>query len=93
MAWSGLLTPSSVAATGPGPFPFTVGHCGLLWQVDFDRSFWVPVGHVDAEAGGLIGGEDGQIRLLNPDLAVYAGDAWEVQLIRFPGPKHVFLCR
>lgn len=90
--WSGLQQPSSARVVGPGPFPLELGHCGLLWQVDFDGSFWVPVGHVDSEASGLINGERGLIRLLGPNLAAYAGTGWEVQLARFPGPLHVWGC-
>ena len=91
-AWSGLQQPASERVTGAGPFPFTLGHCGLTWQVDFDGSFWVPIGHIDGDAPGLINAEEGVIRLLAPNLAEYQGSEWSAQLARFPGPKHVWLC-
>jgi hypothetical protein len=93
-AWSGLIQPTSKRAGGPGPFPFEVGHCGLTWQVDFDGSFWVPVGQLDGDAAVVINQERGQIRLLAPNLAEYRNaNRFIAQLARFPGPKHVFLCR
>jgi hypothetical protein len=93
-AWSGLQVPESRRVLGPGPFPIDLGHCGLLWKVDFDGSFWLPVGELDPEAEAINGNEHGQIRLLGPNLAEYGGArGFVARLVRFPGPKHVFLCR
>ncbi len=92
-AWSGLQQPSSARAEGPGPFDFELGHCGLTWQVDFDGSFWVPVGQVDGDASGAINAERGKMLLLGPNVARYAGETgFLATLARFPGPKHVWLC-
>ena len=93
MAWSGLIDPSSPRVAGQGPFPFELGHCGLTWQVDFDGSFWVPIGQVDGDSSGVINSERGRMVLLGPNLAQYRGETgFTAQLARFPGPKHVWLC-
>lgn len=93
MTWSEPVQPTSPQVPGPGPFPFELGHCGLSHVVDFDGSFWVPVGPVDGDAPGMINGESGQMRLLGPDLALYEGPTgFNAHLARFPGPKQVFLC-
>lgn len=88
-----LLDPSSPRVAGVGPFPFEVGHCGLIWQVDFDGSFWLPVGQVDGEASVIVNGESGEMRLLGPNIAEYRnGDGFVARLARFPGAKRIFLC-
>ena len=93
-AWSGLLEPTSARVDGSGPFAHELGHCGLLWQVDFDGSFWLPAGQVDGDAADLFNAGTGQMVLLEPNLAQFEADSgFTVQLARFPGPKHVFLCR
>jgi hypothetical protein len=92
--WSGLLEPTSARVDGTGPFAYELGHCGLLWQVDFDGSFWLPVGQVDGDAADLFNAGSGEIVLLEPNVAQFEADSgFTVQLARFPGPKHVFLCR
>jgi hypothetical protein len=94
VGWSGLQRPSSRRAAGVGPFPFDVGHCGLTWQVDFDGSFWLPIGQADGDASATINNDSGEIRLLGPTLAEYRNaDGFVATLARFPGPKHVWLCR
>lgn len=91
--WSGLIAPSSARVPGPGPFPYEVGHCGLTWQVDFDGSFWLLVGQIQPGAFALINGESGTIRLLDANHAVYTSPTgFTAQLVRFPGPKHIWLC-
>jgi hypothetical protein len=91
--WSGLIQPSSGHVAGPGPFPFELGHCGLLWQVDFDGSFWLPIGEIDADAPELINQDTGQMRLLDLNLAEYrSANGFVATLARYPGPKHVWLC-
>ena len=93
MTWSGVVQPSSPQAPGLGPFPFELGHCGMSHVVDFDGSFWVPVGPLDGDASGMINAESGQMRLLGPDLALYEGPTgFNAHLARFPGGKHFFLC-
>lgn len=93
MAWSGLMEPKSSRVAGPGPFPFELGHCGLTWYVDFDGSFWIPVGQIDGDASAVINAERGQMLLLGPNLAQYRGETgFTARLVRFPGPKHVWIC-
>jgi hypothetical protein len=92
-AWSGLQAPSSPRVVGLGPFPFELGHCGLSWQVDFDGSFWLPLGQVDGDAPQIINSDMGSMRLLGPDVAEYRStNGFVARLARFPGPKHVWLC-
>jgi hypothetical protein len=92
-SWSGLIQPGSPKAPGPGPFSFDVGHCGISHVVDFDGSFWVPVGVVDGDAPGVLNGETGQIGIVAVNRAQYLGPGgFVVQLARFPGPKYLFLC-
>lgn len=91
--WSGRLVPQSPPAGGPGPFPFEVGHCGLWNSVDFDTSWWVPIGEVDGDIPAMINSEQGRIRLLTPTTAEYLSPAGaRVTLARFPGAKHLRLC-
>jgi hypothetical protein len=93
IGWTGLLAPASPPAGGPGPFPFEVGHCGIWNSVDFDASWWVPVGEVDGDIPAMINGEQGQIRLLTPTTAEYLGpDGSRVTLARFPGARHLRFC-
>ena len=93
LTWSDLVQPTSPQVPGIGPFPYELGHCGLSHVVDFDGSFWVPVGPVDGDAPGIFNGESGQMRLLGPDLALYEGPTgFNAHLARFPGPKRFFLC-
>jgi hypothetical protein len=92
-AYAGLFEPSSARVVGAGPFPFELAHCGLLWQVDFDGSFWLPIGEADGDAPPMINSDTGQMRLLGPNLAEYRNDdRFVVTLARFPGPKHRWLC-
>ena len=64
-----------------------------LAVVDFDGSFWLPVGQVDGEASVIVNGESGEMRLLGPNIAEYRnGDGFVARLARFPGAKRIFLC-
>jgi hypothetical protein len=93
MTWSGLIDASSPRVASQGPFLFELGHCGLTWQVDFDGSFWLPVGQVDGDASAAVNAERGQMVLLGPNLAQYRGETgFTARLARFPGPKHLWLC-
>lgn len=93
MAWSGLIQPSSERVAGAGPFHFEVGHCGLSHVVDFDGSFWLPIGQIDGDASGMIGSGAGMMSLLGPNVVVYQdADGFSAQLARFPGPKRFWLC-
>jgi hypothetical protein len=89
----GLTNPSSARVVGAGPFPFDVGHCGIAHVIDFDGSFWVPVGEVDGDSPTIINAESGSMRLLGPNLAEFRGDSgFKARLARFPGPKHFWGC-
>ena len=89
----GLTNPSSPRVGGVGPFPFDIGHCGISHVIDFDGSFWLPVGQVDGDNPTIINSESGAIRLLAPNVAEFRGDSgFTVQLARFPGPKHFWGC-
>jgi hypothetical protein len=89
----GLSHPSSARVAGGGPFPFEVGHCGLSHVIDFDGSYWVPVGQVDGDHPTIINAEAGSMRLIAPSLAEFRGDSgFTAQLARFPGPKHFWGC-
>ena len=89
----GLSQPSSERVVGAGPFPYDMGHCGVTHVVDFDGSYWVPIGQVDGDHPTIINAESGSMRLLNPSLAEFRGDSgFTVQLARFPGPKHFWGC-
>jgi hypothetical protein len=89
----GLTNPTSTRVGGPGPFPFDLGHCGVTHVIDFDGSFWVPIGQVDGDHPTIINAESGSMRLVGPDLAEFRGDSgFTVQLARFPGPKHFWGC-
>jgi hypothetical protein len=90
--WSGLLAPKSPRVSGVGPFPFELGHCGISHVVDFDGSFWIPVGQVDGDAPEAINAGSGHIRIVGSDRAQYLGPGLLVTLARFPGPKHFWLC-
>ena len=92
-SWSGLIQPRTTAEGVAGPVPFDLGHCGLSHYVDFDGSFWLPIGPYDANASGFINAESGFMGRTGADRARYQGkDGFDVQLARFPGPKHVYLC-
>ena len=89
----GLTDPSSPRVAGAGPFPYEVGHCGITHVIDFDGSFWLPIGQVDGDHPTIINAESGSMRLLGPNLAEFRGDSgFTVQLARFPGPKHFWGC-
>lgn len=94
LGWLGISQPASARVQGTGPFPFDMGHCGLTWKVDFDGSFWVPIGQVDGDDSAIVGNAGGQIRLLGSNHAEFRGDrGFVAQLARFPGPKHIWGCR
>lgn len=94
MTWSGLKQPTSPQVEGSGPFPFTLGHCGLRWYVDFDGSFWIPLGLLDGRASAIVNAENGEMLLLGPNLVQFRGESgFTAQLARFPGPKHIWICR
>jgi hypothetical protein len=81
------VEPSS-AAGGPGPIPYTLGHCGLWSGIDVDGSFWDPVGPVDADHSDAINSAEGTFTFLAPDRATFvSAGGLVVQLVRHIGPK------
>ena len=91
--WSGVIQPTSPRVLPGAVIPFTLGHCGLLHEVDFDGSFWVPVGPVDADDSETINSAEGQMQLVGPNRAMFAsGGRVIATLARFPGPKQFWLC-
>jgi hypothetical protein len=91
--WSGVIPPKSPRVLPGAIVPFTLGHCGLLHEVDFDGSFWVPVGQVDADAPESINSAAGQMQLVGPNRAQFlSGGRVIATLARFPGLKQLWLC-
>lgn len=89
----GLTSPSSPRVEGVGPFEYEMGHCGILHVIDFDGSFWLPVGHVDGSHTTVNNSEKGTMRVLGPSVAEFRGESgFTVRLARFPGPKHFWGC-
>jgi len=92
-AWTGLSNPTSERVGGGVAVPFTLGHCGLLHVVDFDASFWVVAGQLDPDAPEVLNAVQGQMRLVAPDQAQFLSAGKLVAtLVRWPGPKHFWLC-
>ena len=91
--WSGIIQPASRRVAPGVPVPFTLGHCGLLHVVDFDGSFWVPIGPVDFNDPAVFNAVEGTMQLIDPNRAQFAsGGRLIATLARFPGPKHFWLC-
>jgi hypothetical protein len=66
----------------------SLDHCGLYSPIDFDGSFWDPIGPVDGDAPEAIGGASGPIRLVGPQEAEFrAPSGFTVRLRRHPGAK------
>lgn len=81
----------STPASGPAAAPVTqisLGHCGLHSPIDFDGSFWDPIGVVDGDAPEAINSADGTIRLLGPvDAEFRAPSGFTLRLRRHQGAK------
>jgi hypothetical protein len=91
--WSGVVQPTSKRVAPGAVVPFTPGHCGLLHVVDFDGSFWVPIGELDFDLPETINAAAGQMQLVGPNRAQFAsGGKLVATLARFPGPKQFWLC-
>jgi hypothetical protein len=84
--------PGSVRAAA-GPAPYTLGHCGLFSGIDFDGSWWDPVGPVD-DHSDAINAADGVITLMDPDHGSFVSrGGLIVQLLRHAGAKHLPMCQ
>jgi hypothetical protein len=82
------LEPTSAPAPVAGPQPFALAHCGIGSPIDFDGSFWDPVGVVDIEAAESFNGNEGAIILASPDTAHYStSTGFELDLVRHMGSK------
>jgi hypothetical protein len=97
------LTPMSQPGLEVGvPYPYSLGHCGLLSPIDLDGSLWQPVGGVssgggaiqsDEELGELINATEGVLTLVDADAAEFrtAGGSL-IELLRAPGALDYPLC-
>jgi len=66
----------------------SLGHCGLFSPIDFDGSFWDPIGAVDGDAPEAINSASGTIRLLTPvDAEFRAPSGFTLRLRRHQGAK------
>ena len=76
-------------SSGFGPFPSELGHCGIGHVIDFDGSFWVPVGQIDGDSPTIINterGHDASARVrISPNSA--ANPASAVAARPLPGPE------
>ena len=91
--WSGVIQPKSARVLPGAVVAFTLGHCGLLHVVDFDGSFWVPLGELDVNEPASINSNAGQMQLVAQNRAIFtSGGRVVATLARFPGPKQFWLC-
>jgi len=90
--WTESLLPRSPRVSGPGPFPFQVGHCGLEHVVDFDGSFWAITGEVHGVVSGDQTPARGQMSFRESEVVEYSEPGFSAQLTRFPGPRFFRLC-
>jgi hypothetical protein len=85
------LQPSSATAALDGPF--SLGHCGLISPVDYDASFWDPIGQIDGDHPAVINAASGRIRLLSETEAEFrSDDGFTVRFQRRDGPKAFLPC-
>ena len=83
------LDPSSAPASGSGPVPFALDHCGIGSPIDFDGSFWDPAGWIDLDAVAAGNASDGALVLTSRDTAHFStGTGFELDLVRHPGSKY-----
>ena len=102
-----IPTTSVAPTSGPAlelgvPYPYSLGHCGLLTPIDLDGSLWQPVGGVspsggaiesDEDIGELINATEGVLTLVDVDAAEFrtAGGSL-IELLRAPGALDYPLC-
>ncbi len=79
-------------------YPIAIGHCGLMWIVDFDGSFWRPLppelGPGEEPPSFFINGDRGVIWLSGRDRAMYrsASEDADAELQRVGGPIAPAVC-
>ena len=84
------------------PYPFSLGHCGLLSEIDLDGSLWQPVGGVspsggaiesDEDIGELINATEGVFTMIDTDVAEFRTVGGSlIELLRAPGALDYPLC-
>ena len=75
------------------PEPFTLVHCGLLYDVDYDGSFWDLTGFAAADVSELINSAEGTIQLIDARTAEFRSSAgFTARLARRDGPTYVSVC-
>jgi len=84
-----LLAPTSAPVAPGRSYPFQVGHCGLLYVVDFSGSYWV-VDETTLSAGERaqfgINAHEGTMTLVDSETAVFrSGVGGEATLRRYVG--------
>ncbi len=87
------VAPASPPAAGRGPTEFTLGHCGVFSGIDFDGSWWDPVGPVAMDSGEAVNATTGILAVSDPDHATFTSPTgFVVQLLRRDGPKLLPFC-
>ena len=95
---SGVAWPTSAGAQQGVDYPYFLHDCVSTWPVDFDQSFWALDPYVDSvlrsrAAGGSQFGQQGWLRLVGPNQAVFwsTDGAW-LALRRQAGPMFWAWC-
>jgi hypothetical protein len=84
---------ASPRVAGPGPHPFSLSHCGIWSPIDFDGSFWDPVGFIDPSQPAAINSAAGVMTLTTSTTAVFVTpQGFRLDLVRHLGAKHVPGC-
>jgi hypothetical protein len=87
------VAPTSSPVTGPGPFAFALGHCGIFSGIDLDGSWWDPVGNVPLESGEAVNATAGSVVLSDPTHGVFSTPAgFTIQLQRHAGSRLLPFC-
>lgn len=93
-AFGVVVAPTSPPVAMSGPAEFALGHCGLWSGIDFDGSWWDPVGPIGFDSGEAINATAGVIVLLDPDHATFSSPGGlVVQLLRRPGERWLPFCQ
>lgn len=87
------VAPTSAAGIPAGPIEFTLGHCGVFSGIDFDASWWDPVGPVATDSGEAVNATAGVITVIDPDHATFTTPTgFSLQLQRHDGEKLLPFC-
>jgi hypothetical protein len=86
-------TPVSAPLGDAGMQPLLLGTCGLASGIDFDGSWWDPIGEIDAYAPESSGPARGGITLMTANTAIFETESgFRINLVRHLGPKWVAGC-